>query len=59
MDLKQALGYGIPVVRVPGYSPEAVAEHAAALMLGLGRSLHRAYQRTRFVGREEGGGVLI
>ena len=37
----------IHVVRVPSYSPHAVAEHAAALMLTLNRKIHRAYSRTR------------
>ena len=37
----------INVVRVPSYSPAAVAEHAAALMLSLNRRIHRAYVRTR------------
>lgn len=37
----------IHVVRVPAYSPYAVAEHAAALMLSLNRKIHRAYYRTR------------
>lgn len=36
----------INVVRVPGYSPYAVAEHAAALMLSLNRKTHRSYYRT-------------
>jgi len=35
------------VVRVPAYSPQAVAEHAVALILALNRRLHRAYNRTR------------
>ncbi|MFP3500498.1 NAD(P)-dependent oxidoreductase, partial [Pseudomonas sp. SIMBA_059] len=35
------------VVRVPAYSPHAVAEHAVALILALNRRLHRAYNRTR------------
>ena len=35
------------VVRVPAYSPYAVAEHAVALMLALNRKIHRAYWRTR------------
>lgn len=35
------------VVRVPAYSPYAVAEHAVALMLTLNRKIHRAYFRTR------------
>ena len=35
------------VVRVPGYSPYAVAEHAAALLLGINRKIFRAYNRTR------------
>ncbi len=37
----------IHVVRVPAYSPRAVAEHAVALMLGLNRKTHRAYYRVR------------
>lgn len=37
----------IHVVRVPAYSPYAVAEHAVALMLALNRKVHRAYYRTR------------
>jgi D-lactate dehydrogenase len=37
----------IHVVRVPAYSPYAVAEHAAALMLTLNRKTHKAYYRTR------------
>jgi D-lactate dehydrogenase len=35
------------VVRVPAYSPEAVAEHAIGMMMSLNRRIHRAYQRTR------------
>lgn len=37
----------IHIVRVPAYSPYAVAEHAVALMLSLNRKIHRAYWRTR------------
>ena len=37
----------IHVVRVPAYSPYAVAEHATALMMGLNRKTHKAYYRTR------------
>lgn len=37
----------IKVVRVPEYSPYAVAEHAMALLLSLNRKIHRAYTRTR------------
>ena len=37
----------LKVVRVPAYSPYAVAEHAVALMLALNRQIHRAYWRTR------------
>ncbi|HOJ65001.1 MAG TPA: 2-hydroxyacid dehydrogenase [Spirochaetota bacterium] len=46
VDLKSAFGK-IHVVRVPAYSPYAVAEHAVALMLTLNRKIHRAYTRTR------------
>ncbi len=34
-------------MRVPAYSPEAVAEHAIGMMMSLNRRIHRAYQRTR------------
>ncbi|QIM65662.1 2-hydroxyacid dehydrogenase [Frederiksenia canicola] len=47
VDLDAAKEFGIDVVRVPAYSPEAVAEHAVGLMLTLNRRIHRAYQRTR------------
>lgn len=47
VDLQAAAACGIPVVRVPAYSPHAVAEHAVALMLSLNRKVHRAYWRTR------------
>ena len=38
---------GMTVARVPAYSPHAVAEHAVALVLGLNRMTHRAYNRVR------------
>lgn len=47
VDLAAAVRHGIAVVRVPAYSPHAVAEHAVALMLALNRKIHRAYWRTR------------
>lgn len=47
VDLQAATRCGIPVVRVPAYSPHAVAEYAVALMLALNRKIHRAYGRTR------------
>jgi D-lactate dehydrogenase len=47
VDLRVAADLGITVVRVPAYSPYAVAEHAAALILMLNRKLHRAYNRVR------------
>ncbi len=46
VDLRAALN-NITVVRVPSYSPHAIAEHTVALMLTLNRKLHRAYFRTR------------
>lgn len=47
IDLAAAAKFGIKVVRVPGYSPYAVAEHAFALLLALVRKVHRAYARVR------------
>ncbi|WP_040727514.1 2-hydroxyacid dehydrogenase [Thiomicrorhabdus sp. Kp2] len=47
VDLEAAKKLGLKVVRVPAYSPYAVAEHTIALMLGLNRKLYRAYNRVR------------
>lgn len=47
VDLKTAEKYGIKVLRVPGYSPEAVAEHAMALVLTANRHTHKAYIKCR------------
>ena len=47
VDLEAARSAGIRVVRVPAYSPEAVAEHALALILTLNRKTHKAYNRVR------------
>ncbi|WNN46859.1 2-hydroxyacid dehydrogenase [Siccibacter colletis] len=47
VDLDAAKELGLHVVRVPAYSPEAVAEHAIGMMMCLNRRIHRAYQRTR------------
>jgi D-lactate dehydrogenase len=47
VDLKAAKAAGIPVVRVPAYSPHAVAEHAVGLLLALNRKIHRAFNRVR------------
>lgn len=46
IDPKAAQGR-IKIVRVPAYSPYAVAEHAMALLLSLNRKIHRAYIRVR------------
>lgn len=46
IDLNEAQGK-IEILRVPGYSPEAVAEYAMALLLTVNRQTHRAYLRTR------------
>lgn len=46
VDIKAAQGK-ITVVRVPSYSPHAVAEHAIALLLCINRKIHKAYNRTR------------
>ncbi|MBN1962805.1 MAG: 2-hydroxyacid dehydrogenase [Deltaproteobacteria bacterium] len=47
IDIKTAAKLGISVVRVPAYSPHAVAEHAVALILTLNRKTHRAFNRVR------------
>jgi D-lactate dehydrogenase len=47
VDLAAAAGLGIAVGRVPEYSPHAVAEHTAALVLTLNRKIHRAFNRVR------------
>ena len=47
VDLDAAEEFGLAVVRVPAYSPYAVAEHAIALILTLNRQIHRAYYRVR------------
>lgn len=47
VDLQAAKHLGITIVRVPAYSPYAVAEHAAALILTLNRKTHKAYNRVR------------
>lgn len=47
VDLEAAKALGIKVCRVPAYSPEAVAEHALALIITLNRKTHKAYNRVR------------
>lgn len=46
VDLKEAQGK-LPILRVPAYSPYAVAEHTMALLLTLVRKTHKAYIRSR------------
>ena len=47
VDIEAVNASGIGVVRVPAYSPYAVAEHTLGLMLCLNRKLHKAYTRVR------------
>lgn len=47
VDLAAAEKYGITVMRVPAYSPEAIAEHALALAFAVNRKIHKAYIRVR------------
>ena len=47
VDIESAKRNNIRVVRVPAYSPEAVSEHAIALILTLNRKTHKAYNRIR------------
>ncbi|WP_339723242.1 2-hydroxyacid dehydrogenase [uncultured Paraglaciecola sp.] len=47
VDIACAKQLSLPVVRVPAYSPYAVAEHAVGLLLCLNRGIHRAHNRIR------------
>lgn len=47
VDMRAAADLGMTVVRVPAYSPYAVAEHTVAMILTLNRKTHRAYNRIR------------
>ena len=47
VDVRAAQQHGIRVVRVPAYSPHAVAEYAVTLMLALNRKVYRSVYRTR------------
>lgn len=47
VNIEVAAQTGIKVLRVPAYSPEAVAEHAMAMILTLNRKTHKAYNRIR------------
>jgi D-lactate dehydrogenase len=47
VDLDAATRYGLTIVRVPAYSPNAVAEHTLALILSLNRHIPRAFNRVR------------
>lgn len=47
VDMRACSDFGIEVVRVPSYSPHAVAEHAVAMLLSLTRHLPQAYLRTK------------
>lgn len=47
VDLEAAKACGITVLRVPGYAPEAIAEHALALAFAVNRHIHKAYIKVR------------
>ena len=47
VDVKRAKELGIMVMRVPSYSPEAVAEHAITLALAANRRIHKSYTRVK------------
>lgn len=55
VDLVAARELGMRVVRVPAYSPHAVAEHTLALLLALNRKIHRAFNRVRELNFSLGG----
>jgi D-lactate dehydrogenase len=47
VDIETACRIGTRVLRVPAYSPNAVAEHAVALIMTLNRKTHKSYNRVR------------
>ncbi|MBQ9769621.1 MAG: 2-hydroxyacid dehydrogenase, partial [Clostridia bacterium] len=47
VDLEEAAKQNITVMRVPGYAPEAVAEHALAIAFAVNRHIHKAYIKVR------------
>ena len=47
VDLEAAREYGITVLRVPAYSPYAVAEHAMTILMAANRRIHKAYNKNR------------
>ena len=47
VDIEAAKKHNITILRVPAYSPQAIAEHAVALILTLNRKTHKAYNRVR------------
>lgn len=47
VDVVAAAEYGLKICRVPAYSPQAVAEHAVAMISTLNRKTHKAYNRIR------------
>lgn len=47
VDLEAAKEFKMSICRVPSYSPEAVAEHAVAMLLTINRKTHKAYNRVR------------
>lgn len=47
VDINKANEKGITILRVPGYSPEAVAEHAMSLALASNRRIHKSYIKVR------------
>ncbi len=55
VDLTAARLLGLAIVRVPAYSPHAVAEHTVGLLLTLNRKIHRAYNRVREMNFSLGG----
>lgn len=47
LDRQATARHGMVAVRVPAYSPHAVAEHAVGMILALNRRIHRAFNRVR------------
>jgi D-lactate dehydrogenase len=58
VDMRAALAYGFTVARVPAYSPYAVAEHAASLLMAVNRKIAKASARVKMANFTLDGGLM-